>query len=55
MNKLVFDCKPQNFAPKLERFTENAERFTIAALCHCFLSRVGVSLRVDSILYPPRI
>ena len=27
-----------NFGPKLEVFTENAEVFTIAALCHCFLS-----------------
>eukprot|EP00964_Phaeocystis_antarctica_P054219 scaffold31853_cov71-Phaeocystis_antarctica.AAC.1 len=38
VNNQVFDEKPPNFAPKLERFTENAERFTIAALCHCFLS-----------------
>lgn len=32
-------------APKLEVFTENAEVFTIAALCHCFLS--GFGHRVD--------
>ena len=38
VNNQVFDQKPPNFAPKLERFTENAEGFTITALCHCFLS-----------------
>ena len=38
VNNQVFDAKPPNFAPILGRFTENAEGFTIAALCHCFLS-----------------
>ena len=41
VNNQVFDQKPPNFAPKLERFTENAEGFTITALCHCFLSGFG--------------